>query len=132
MMNSDDLAREEAKALLTSGQRMQVFGNFENTFREAFGLDDFRLVSSSRTTSREPVTFGSAVAAGKPASLQEVYNLEFSKYLGDRVEVTYSMGLNRSEYLATVRYDVTREFSFNASIDEKNSPRMGIEYRIRF
>lgn len=132
MMNSDDLAREEAKALLTSGLRMQVFGNFENTFREAFGLDDFRLVSSSRTTSRDPVTFGSAVAAGKPASLQEVYNLEFSKYLGDRVEATYSMGLNRSEYLATVRYDVTREFSFNASIDEKNSPRMGIEYRIRF
>ena len=132
MMNSDDLAREEMRALVTSGLRMQVFGGFENTFREAFGLDDFRLVSSTRTTSREPVTFGSAVAAGKPASLQEVYNLEFSKYLGDRVEATYSMGLNRSEYLATVRYDVTREFSFNASIDEKNSPRMGIEYRIRF
>lgn len=131
-MNSDALAREEMRALLTSGLRMQVFGAFENTFREAFGLDDFRLVSSTRTTSREPVTFGSAVAAGKPASLQEVYNLEFSKYLGDRVEVTYSMGLNRSEYLATVRYDMTKEFSFNASIDERNSPRMGLEYRIRF
>ena len=131
-MNSDDLAREEMRALVTSGLRMQVFGGFENTFREAFGLDDFRLVSSTRTTSREPVTFGSAVAAGKPASLQEVYNLEFSKYLGDRVEVTYSMGLNRSEYLATIRYDVTSSFSFNASMDEKNSPRMGVEYRLRF
>ena len=64
--------------------------------------------------------------------MQEVYTLEFSKYIGDRVEVTYSMGLNRSEYLATVRYDLTNEFSFNASVDEKNSPRMGVEYRIRF
>ena len=132
LMNPDDLAREEMRALVTTGLRMQVFGDFENTFREAFGLDDFRLVSSTRTTSRDPVTFSSAVAAGKPASLQEVYTLEFSKYIGERVEVTYSMGLNRSEYLATVRYDVTKEFSFNASMDEKNSPRMGAEYRIRF
>ena len=132
MMNPDDLAREEMRALVTTGLRMQVFGGFENTFREAFGLDDFRMVSSTRTTSRDPVTFGSSVAAGKPASLQEVYTLEFSKYIGDRMEVTYSMGLNRSEYLATVRYDVTKEFSFNASIDERNSPRMGLEYRIRF
>ena len=132
MMNSDALAREEMRALLTSGLRMKVFGEFENSFRNAFGLDDFRLVSSTRTATREPITFGSAVAAGKPASLQEVYNLEFSKYLGDRVEVTYSMGLNRSEFLATIRYDMTSEFSFNASIDEKNSPRVGVEYRIRF
>ncbi len=120
------------RALLTSGLRMQVFGDFENTFREAFGLDDFRLVSGARTSSREPVTFGSSVASGKPASLQEVYTLEFSKYIGDRVEVTYSMGVNRSEYLATIRYDLSSEFSFNASIDERNSPRVGVEYRLRF
>jgi translocation and assembly module TamB len=131
-MNSDELAREEMRALLTSGLRMQVFGDFENTFREAFGLDDFRLVSGARTSSREPVTFGSSVASGKPASLQEVYTLEFSKYIGDRVEVTYSMGVNRSEYLATIRYDLSSEFSFNASIDERNSPRVGVEYRLRF
>ena len=111
---------------------MQVFGEFENTVRDAFGLDDFRLVSSTRTTSREPASFGSSVAAGKPASLQEVYNLEFSKYIGDRLEVTYSVGLSRNEYLATVRYDLTQKFSFNASMDEKNSPRVGMEYRIRF
>ena len=104
----------------------------ENTFREALGLDDFRLVSSTRTTSREPVTFGPTVAAGNPASLHEVYNLEFSKYIGDRVEVSYSMGLNRSEFLASIRYDVTQKFSINASIDEKHSPRWGLEYRIRF
>ena len=131
-MNSDALAREEMRSLLTTGFRMQVFGEVENTFREALGLDDFRLVSSTRTTSREPVTFGPTVAAGKPASLHEVYNLEFSKYIGDRVEVSYSMGVNRSEYLASVRYDVTRSFSINASIDEKSSPRWGLEYRIRF
>jgi translocation and assembly module TamB len=131
-MNSDDLAREEMRALLTSGLRMQVFGEFENTFREALGLDDFRLVSSTRNTSREPVTFGSSVAAGKPATLQEVYTIEFSKYLGEKVEVTYSMGLNRNEYLAAVRYDLTNSFSFNASIDERSSPRVGVEYRIRF
>ena len=78
------------------------------------------------------MTFGPTVAAGKPASLHEVYNLEFSKYIGDRVEVSYSMGVNRSEYLASIRYDVTRSFSINASIDEKSSPRWGLEYRIRF
>ena len=131
-MDSDALAREEVRALLTTGLRMQVFGEFENTVRDAFGLDDFRLVSSTRTTSREPASFGSSVAAGKPASLQEVYNLEFSKYIGDRLEVTYSVGLSRNEYLATVRYDLTQKFSFNASMDEKNSPRVGMEYRIRF
>jgi translocation and assembly module TamB len=131
-MGSDVLAREEMRSLLTTGFRMQVFGEVENTFREALGLDDFRLVSSTRTTSREPVTFGPTVAAGKPASLHEVYNLEFSKYIGDRVEVSYSMSVNRSEYLASIRYDVTRSFSINASIDEKSSPRWGLEYRIRF
>lgn len=131
-ISSDALAREEMRALLTSGLRMQVFGEFENTLRDAFGLDDFRLSSSSRSTSRRSTAFGSSVAAGNPASLQEVYNLEFSKYLGDRVEVTYSMGLNRSEYMATIRYDVSRNFSFNASTDETNGPRVGVEYRIRF
>lgn len=131
-MSPDDLAREEMRALVTSGLRMQVFGDFENSFREALGLDDFRLVSSSRTTAREPVGFGSSLAAGKPASLQEVYTLEFSKYIGDRVEVTYSMGLNRNEYLAAIRYDLNTEFSLNASVDEKNKPRFGAEYRIRF
>ena len=131
-MSRDALAREEMRSLLTTGFRMQVFGEVENTFREALGLDDFRLVSSTRTTSREPVTFGPTVASGNPASLHEVYNLEFSKYIGDRVEVSYSMGLNRSEFLASIRYDVTQKFSINASIDEKHSPRWGMEYRIRF
>jgi translocation and assembly module TamB len=131
-MNSEALEREELRALLTSGLRMQVFGGIENTVRDAFGLDDFRLVSGTRTSSRDPSSFGSAVSSGNPASLQEVYTLEFSKYLGDRVEVTYSMGLNRNEYLATIRYDVTQKFSVNASIDEKNSPRVGVAYRIRF
>ena len=131
-MSSDALAREETRALLTTGLRMQMLGEFENTFRNAFGLDDFRLVSSTRTSSQEPVAFGSAVAAGRPASLQEVYNLEFSKYLGDRVEVSYSLGLSRNEYLATIRYDVTQKISMNASIDEKNNKRVGMEYRIRF
>ena len=131
-MSPDDLAREEMRALLTSGLRMQVFGDFENSFRDALGLDDFRLVSSTRTTAREPVGFGSSLAAGKPASLQEVYTLEFSKYIGDRVEVTYSMGLNRSEYLAAIRYDLNQAFSLNASVDEKNKPRFGAEYRLRF
>ena len=42
------------------------------------------------------------------------------------------MGLNRSEFLASIRYDVTQKFSINASIDEKHSPRWGMEYRIRF
>jgi translocation and assembly module TamB len=131
-LGSDAVGREEMRALLTSGFRMQVFGEVENTVRNAFGLDDFRLVSSTRTTSRNPFSSGSAVASGSPASLQEVYNLEFSKYIGDRMEVTYSMGLNRNEYLATVRYDVTQKFSVNASMDEKSSPRVGVEYRIRF
>ena len=132
-MTSDALAKEEMRALLTSGLRMQVFGDLENAFRNAFGLDDFRLGSGySRTTFREPVTYGSSVAAGRPASLQEVYNLEFTKYLGDRVEVTYSLGLNSREYQATIRYDISPKFSLNASIDERNSPRVGIEYRIRF
>ena len=131
-MSPDAIAREETRALLTTGLRMQMLGEFENTFRNAFGLDDFRLVSSTRSSSQEPVAFGSAVAAGRAASLQEVYNLEFSKYLGDRVEVSYSLGLSRNEYLATFRYDVTQKISLNASIDEKNNKRMGLEYRIRF
>jgi len=132
VMSSDMLAKEEMRALLTSGLRMQVFGEFENTVRNAFGLDDFRLVSGARSNARTPNNFGSAVAAGGPASLQEVYNLEFSKFLGDKVELTYSMGLNRNEYLATIRYDVTQKISLNATMDEKNYPRVGIEYRIRF
>lgn len=132
ILSSDALAREEMRALVTSGLRMQVFGQFENTFRNAFGLDDFRLVSGARAATRGAVSFGSSVAGGTPASLQEVYNLEFSKYFGDRVEVTYSLGLNRNEYQAMIRYDISPKFSVNAYIDEKSSPRMGIEYRIRF
>ena len=69
--------------------------------------------------------------------MQEVYNVEVSKYIGDKVEVTYSMGLNRNEYLVEVRYEVTKNFSLNAStlngsVDEKNNSRIGAEYRIRF
>ena len=111
---------------------MQVLGEAENTFRNALGLDDFRLVSGSRTTSRELFSFGSVVASGKPASLQEVYAIEASKYIGDKMEITYTMGLNRNEFLAAARYDLTRNFSLNASIDEKNSTRVGVEFRWRF
>ena len=132
ILSPDALAREEMRALVTSGLRMQVFGQFENTFRNAFGLDDFRLVSGARAATRGAVSFGSSVAAGAPASLQEVYNLEFSKYFGDRVEVAYSRGLNRNEYQATIRYDISPKFSVNAYIDERSNPRLGIEYRIRF
>ncbi len=132
MLDSDTLAREEMRALLTTGLRMQVLGEAENTFRNALGLDDFRLVSGSRTTSRELFSFGSVVASGKPASLQEVYAIEASKYIGDKMEITYTMGLNRNEFLAAARYDLTRNFSLNASIDEKNSTRVGVEFRWRF
>ena len=132
MVGSDALAREELKALLTSGLRMQVFGGLENQVRQAFGLDDFRLVSSSRTTFREPISFGGAVSAGQAASLREVYNLEFSKYIGEKVEVTYSLGLSQGEYQAVIRYDITPSVNFNAYIDEKNIPRLGLEYRVRF
>ena len=136
-MEPDALAREEMRALLTTGLRMQMLGEVENTFRNALGLDDFRLVTSARSSSREPVSLGTSVAAGKPASLQEVYTVEISKYIGDKVEITYSLGLNRNEYLIELRYDVTRNFSLNAStlngsVDEKNNTRIGAEYRIRF
>ena len=131
-VNSDMLAREEMRALLTTGLRMQMLGEMENSFRNTFGLDDFRLTSNTRSSSREPVVYGSSVAAGKPASLEEVYTVEMSKYIGDKVAVTWALGLNRSEYLVEARYDVTKSISINASVDEKNGSRIGAQFRIRF
>lgn len=123
-VRDNGLGRDEVLGLLNTGLQMRFMAEAEAAFRDAFGLDEFRLIrgtlsdSDSRSSSR--------------STDREVYNLEISKYVSDRLYLSYNMGLDHREYTASFRYDLSRRVSLTGSIDEQNRRKLGIETRFTF
>lgn len=120
------LGRDQVVGLLDAGMQMRFLTEAEGVFRDYFGLDDFRLVRG--TTPADilvPMQDLSVVD-------QQAYSLSFSKYVNDRLMLTYTMGVDHQGHTVSVRYDLSRRVSFTGFQDERNKIRLGVETRFHF
>lgn len=118
------LGRDEMLALLDTGLQIRFVSELESAFRTAFGLDEFRLVRD---------TLSSSESRSETVRDREFYNIEIGKYLTDRFMLNYTMGIGYDdENSLGFRYDLTRTVSLTGSYDRLNRQRFGIETRFKF
>lgn len=129
--SGNGLGREEVLTLLNTGLQMRFMVEAESAFRNAFGVDEFRLV---RSTLANDSTSGIGGTNGKTTSIgdREVYNVEIGKYVTDRLFLSYTMGLDHNETSAYMRYDLSPRLSLNWTMGEYNNRRVGLEARFNF
>ena len=108
---------------------MQFIGEIEGNFRNALGLDEFKLVQDTTSTTVKKSYSNNETAT---TVSQEVYNIEMSKYLTDKVLLTYTMGIDHDKSDLGLSYKLSKHTSLNASIDEKNRTWFGFETRFKF
>lgn len=123
------MGRDELVSALGAGLQMQFMGDVEGTLRSALGLDEFRVVQDT-TSDIVKKTYNDREE--KTTISQEVYNIEMSKYLTEKVLLTYTMGINYDKKDLALRYSLSRRTSLNASVDEKGRTWFGLEARFRF
>ncbi|MEG6585091.1 translocation/assembly module TamB domain-containing protein [Dendrosporobacter sp. 1207_IL3150] len=122
------LGRDELLTILDAGLQMRFVSELENIVREAFGLDEFRIV---RDTLLPGQTTDDKNGLGYDRD-REVYNLEFGKYLTDRFMLSYTMGVGHDINKIAFRYDLSKRMSFTGSYDQLNRHMFGIETRYKF
>ncbi|MBP2649977.1 MAG: hypothetical protein H6Q74_802 [Firmicutes bacterium] len=120
------LGREEFIGLLDAGLQMRFLGEAESSFRDYFGLDEFRLVrgtlsSDTSVASREATTTDS-----------QQYNLSFGKYVSNKWFLQYWMGVDKTRNGFLIRYDVNKWLSFTGEQDELGNQQIGVETRFKF
>ncbi len=127
--NSGGVGRDEVVSVIGAGLQIQVVSEVENAFRGALGLDEFRLVQDS-TSNVMKKSYTARIQSA--AASQESYNIEMSKYLTDKLLLSYTMGVNQANSDLTLRYALTRRTNVNASIDQQSRWWLGVETRFRF
>jgi translocation and assembly module TamB len=135
--NQSGFGREELLTLLDAGLQMRFMVEAESTFRNAFGVDEFRLVRSTLSgdsANSSGSTSGTTSTNGKSATVgdREVYNVEIGKYVTDRLFLSYTLGLDHKETSAYMRYDLSPRLSLNWAVDEYYKRRIGFEARFNF
>ena len=130
------LGRDEVVSLLNSGLQMRFLTEAESTVRNYLGVDDFHLVRGTLSSdSGQNGSTGNAAGAatnGPGGTEREVYSLAVSKYVNDRLQVGYTMGVDHQESTLSLRYDLSRRVSFTASQDQFGRKQVGIETRFNF
>lgn len=126
---SGGIGRDEVFSILGAGLQMQFIGEIEGNFRNALGLDEFKLVQDTTSTTVKKSYSNNETAT---TVSQEVYNIEMSKYLTDKVLLTYTMGIDHDKSDLGLSYKLSKHTSLNASIDEKNRTWFGFETRFKF
>lgn len=120
------LGRDQVVGLLDAGMQMRFLTEAEGVFRNAFGLDDFRLVRGTT-----PSDILVPMQDLSPVD-QQAYSLSFSKYVNDRLMMTYTAGVDHQGHTVSFRYDLSRRVSFTGMQDEQNRIRLGVETRFHF
>lgn len=123
------MGRDAMVSVLGAGLQMQFMSQVEGNFRSALGLDEFRVVKD--TTSNSIKKSYSDREESTTVS-QEVYNIEMSKYLTDKLLLSYTIGVDHNKSDLALRYSLSKRTSVNASIDEQKRTWFGLETRFRF
>lgn len=104
----NNFGRDQMDSLVTFGLESQLFSPVENSLRSILGFDDFHVVHNYDTVSGD---------SNRSSSIQEVYDLEMSKYLADKLVVNYSIGIDHTSQEIGLRYEFNQQFSIGASHD---------------
>lgn len=120
--------RDEVMSLLDAGLQMRFISEVEGVFRDAFGLDDFRVVRDTLWSD----TGKKSGEDGEGPIGREVYNLEVGKYVTDKLMLNYTMGVDHTQQSFGFRYDLNRRISLTGAVDDQHNNRVGIETRFRF
>lgn len=120
--------RDEIISFLDAGLQMRFVSEVENAFRDAFGLDDFRVVRDTLWGDSRQKSSSSK----DESTNREVYNIEMGKYVTDRLMLNYTTGIDYDQHSFGFRYDLNRKISLTGSVDDQNDKRIGIETRFRF
>ena len=127
--NSGGLGRDEVFGVIGAGLQLQFIGDVEDKFRSALGLDSFRLVKDTTST----IVKKSYNDRQESATVsQEVYNIEMSKYLTDKLLLSYTMGLDYSKSNLALSYTLSKHTNLTAAVDEQKRTWVGFETRYRF
>lgn len=124
------LSRDEVVSLLDAGLQMRFVSELEESFRKAFGLDGFKLIKGPLSDSLSGIS--DSKTDRESVGDREVYNVEISKYITDRIMLSYTFGIDNKEYNAAFRYDISKRISLTGAVDELNRYRIGVETRFRF
>lgn len=122
--NKSAFGTAELVGMLELGLQMSFVGAVENTVREFFNIDEFKLVRD--TVSLE------GFAGNKRSDKEEVYNIQIGKYLTDRLMLRYTMGVGYDGYNFGVYYDMTPHIRTITTIDEDADTFYGLETYFRF
>ncbi len=122
--DSDDLHN-----LMTVGLEMAVFGDVEQLFKEALGLDEFRVYSGKLRSGFEMDT---KRTRDFTQDERNQYNVLFSKYLTDNFVVGYTTSMDNEHHSVFGQYEISKHLNINYSLNEKNESWQGLEYRVTF
>jgi len=128
--SSGGIGRSEVVSVVGAGLQLQFIGDVESKFRNVLGLDEFHLVKD--TTSTSSTKRLSSNSLDSTAVSQEVYNVEMSKSLTDKLLLTYTMGVDYNKSELALRYSINRHTNVNTSIDETKNIWFGVETKYRF
>jgi translocation and assembly module TamB len=123
------LGRDELMSALDAGLQMRFISEIEGNIRNVLGLDEFRFV---RDTTSNIVKKNYNNKDESSTINREVYNLEMSKYLTDKLLVSYTMGVDHNKSEVSLRYSLSRNISLTGSIDDEKRTWLGAEARYRF
>ncbi|GMB01317.1 translocation/assembly module TamB domain-containing protein [Pelosinus sp. IPA-1] len=124
-----ELGRDELVSALDAGLQMRFVSEVEGNLRNALGLDEFRFV---RDTTSNIVKKSYADKDENSTVNREVYNLQMSKYLTDKLLINYIVGVDHTKSELSFRYSVNRRLNITGSIDDQNQTWLGAEARFRF
>ena len=126
-MRDSGLGRNEVFGLMSTGLQMAFMNEMEASFRNVFGLDEFRFIEGSATDNGSRLNTNSSSNFNK-----QVYSVEIGKYVTDRLYLSYTMGVGHEETSTGFRYDITRRISLSGTMDEQNRKWIGLEARFAF
>ena len=127
LSRDNGIGRDEFVGLMNTGLQMRFMAEAEGILRGSLGLDDVRLVRGTPSYD----LFGTSTWDSSNVD-QNAYSMEFTKYVNERLQIGYSLGLDHNEHHMSFRYDLSRRFSITGTQDDQNKMRLGIETRIHF
>lgn len=134
---TSEFGRSEVLGLLDVGLQARFLSELESTVRDALGVDEFRLFSSSVTTDsngkiKKNSSSSSTDSKNNDSNTMQMYNLEVGKYITDRLMVGYTTSVNRQYYTYKLQYDLTRRINLTFAVDQDRDRWYGVEMRIPF
>jgi translocation and assembly module TamB len=126
---NNSLGRDELVGALDAGLQMRFISGIEGNLRDALGLDEFSFVRDTNST----IIKKTNSSKNENSTInQEVYNLVMSKYVTDKLMVSYTVGVDHDKSELAFRYGLNRRISLTGSIDDANQTWLGAEARFRF